>query len=218
MVDVGLGDVFGVPGQQVVEFRVDVFGRAILVDDAVGPGRIVGHGLEGAGVQRGVEPLSELVHGPVGGLVGDDNLVELPDGGAVDGVAAAYFDVDGAEGTHVVLRDGRQVVGVLAGAGEWNCGGYEALFDEGSGLGVVQPVGAFNDAGLDGPAAVQRRQAGVLDVRPLAEPLLAQVVIRREVAVRLRHQRRDGSPLSRSHGVMLLDAAKVGDIQNGQRV
>lgn len=47
---------------------VDVFGRAVLVDDAVGPGRVVGHGLEGAGVERGIKPLSELVHVPRAGL------------------------------------------------------------------------------------------------------------------------------------------------------
>ena len=54
-----------------------MFGWAVLVDDAVGPRRVVGQGLEGAGVQASFEPLSELVHGPVGGLVGDDDLVEF---------------------------------------------------------------------------------------------------------------------------------------------
>jgi len=41
-VDVGLGDVLAVPVQQVVEFGVDVFGRAVLVDDAVGRVRLLG--------------------------------------------------------------------------------------------------------------------------------------------------------------------------------
>ena len=45
-----LGDVIAVPREQVVEFRVDMFGRAILVDCPVGPCRVVGQRLEGAGV------------------------------------------------------------------------------------------------------------------------------------------------------------------------
>ena len=47
-VDVGLGRVFGVPCQQVVQFRVDMFRWAVLVDDAVGTGGVVGQRLEGA--------------------------------------------------------------------------------------------------------------------------------------------------------------------------
>ena len=61
VIDVGLGDVLAVPTRQVVQFRVNVFGWAVLVDAAVGPGRVVGHGLEGAGLKSGVEPLPELV-------------------------------------------------------------------------------------------------------------------------------------------------------------
>ena len=49
VVDAGLREVLAVLRKQVVESRVDVFGRAVLVDYAVGPGWIVGHGLEGAG-------------------------------------------------------------------------------------------------------------------------------------------------------------------------
>lgn len=37
VVGVGLGGVLAVPGEQVVEFRVNVFGWAVLVDAAVGP-------------------------------------------------------------------------------------------------------------------------------------------------------------------------------------
>ena len=40
MVDVGLGHVLVVPVEEVVEFGVDVFPRAVLVDDTVGPGRV----------------------------------------------------------------------------------------------------------------------------------------------------------------------------------
>ena len=78
VVGVGLGGVLAVPGEQVVEFRVNVFGWAVLVDAAVGPGRVVGQSLEGAGLKTGVEPLPELVHSAVGGLVRDDDS-----GGAV---------------------------------------------------------------------------------------------------------------------------------------
>ena len=112
--------------------------------------------------------------------MGDDNLVELPDGGAADGEAAPVLVVDGVEGRHVVLQDGKQVVRVLTGAGLWDCLGFEALFDKSASLGFVQPVDALDDAGLDGPAAVRRRQARALDVRPLVEPLVAQFIVRGE--------------------------------------
>ena len=58
MVDVRLGVVLGVPRQQVVKFGVDVFRRAVLVDDAAGPGRVVGQGLEGAGMGTSFEELA----------------------------------------------------------------------------------------------------------------------------------------------------------------
>ena len=77
--------------------------RAILVKYAVGPRRVVGHGLEGAGVESGVEPLAGLAHGPVGGLVGDDDLVELTDGREADWAVFSDLTVDGVEGRHVVL-------------------------------------------------------------------------------------------------------------------
>ena len=70
VVGVRLARVFAVPRQEVVQLGVDMLGRAVLVDDAVGPGGVVRHGLEGAGVEGGVEPVTELVHGPVGGSVG----------------------------------------------------------------------------------------------------------------------------------------------------
>ena len=57
-------------------------------------------------MQASVEPLTEVVHGPVGGLVGDDDLVELSDCRAADGTAVSDFAVDGAEGCQVVLQDG----------------------------------------------------------------------------------------------------------------
>ena len=164
VVGVGPFDVFAVLREQVVEFGVDVFRRTVLMDDAVGTGGVVGQGLEGAGVQASVKGFPLRGERPVGGLVGDDNLVELPDGCPADGVSAADFTVDGVEGRHVVLQDGQQVVRILASAAWWNGRGFEALFNEGPGLGFVQPVEAFKDAGLDGPAAVQRRQAGVSDL------------------------------------------------------
>lgn len=83
--------------------------------------------------------------------MGHDDLVELSDGGAAD----ANFAVDGVEGHHVVLQHGQQVVRILAGATRGNGGRFEALLDEDPGLGFVQPVQALDDAGLDGPMAVE---------------------------------------------------------------
>ena len=218
MVDIGLGRVLGVPRQQVVQLRVDVLGRAVLVDDAVRPGGIVGHRFEGAGMQGGVEPLPELIYGPVCRLVSGDDLVELADGRPADGVSSADFAVDGVEGCHVVLQDGEQVVLVLTGARRWNVIGFEAMFNESSRLGFVQAVDAFDDAGLDGPAAMQGGQASALDLRPVVEPLTVQSVFPREVVIGSWRQRRDGAPLSRRHCVMLLDLTKVDDVQNGQGI
>ena len=74
------------------------------------------------------------------------------------------------------------------------------------------------DAGLDGPAAVHNRQAGFVGARPMVEPLTPQVIVRREVTVRLGRQRCDGSSPSRHHGVILLDVSKAGDGRNGQGI
>ena len=188
-----------------------MFRRAVLVDDAIWPGGVVGHGLEGAGVEGGVEPLAELVHGPVGGLVGDHHLVQLPDGGTADGSAAADFAVDGVSRRHLVLQDGQEVVRILSSAGRWNGGRFETAGDEVTGLDFVQPVDALDDAGLYGPAPVKRRQVSVRDVGPSVEPLLAQVVILGEVAVGLRLQLGDGMPRSGRHGFELFGVAIVGD-------
>ncbi len=70
-------------------------------------GRVVGYPLEGAGLEAAVEPLSELVHGSVVGLMGDDDLVELSDGVAADGASAADLAVDGVQNRQVVLQDGQ---------------------------------------------------------------------------------------------------------------
>jgi len=70
-------------------------------------------------------------------MVGDHDLMQLPDGRAADGRAAAYLAVDGVECRHVV----HQVLGVLAGAGRQDRRGLEALLDEGFGLVFAQPVG-----------------------------------------------------------------------------
>ena len=78
-------------------------------------------------------------------------------------------------------------------------------------LGVVQAVEALDDAGFDGPAAVERGQAIVLGLRPLVEPLLAHVVVLGEIVLRMRLQRRDGVPALGRHGVMLFDVAMVVD-------
>ena len=137
-----------------------MFVRAARVDGTVGPGRVVGHELEGAGVERGIEPRSELVHGPVGGLLGDNDLVELPDCRVADGATVADFAMDSVEGCQVVL----QVVGILVGAGRRDCRGFEAVLDEGLDLAFAQPVDALDDAGLDGRAAVERRLASDLDL------------------------------------------------------
>ena len=180
-----------------------MFRRALFVQHAVGSGVVVGHGLEGAGVQHRVEPLPELVHGTVGGLVGNDDLVELPDGGAADGAAAVHFAVDGIEVCHVVLEDCQQVVGILSGAGRRDCGDLETLFDEGARFSFVQLAEALDDACLDGPAPVRRRQSVVCDVGLSVEPLLARVVILGEVAFRLRLDWGDEMPGSGSHGYVL---------------
>ena len=81
--------------------------------------------------------MSELVHGLVGGLVGDHDLMQLPDGRAADVAADADCVVDGVERRRVA----HQVLGVLAGAGRQDRRGLEALLDEGFGLVFAQPVG-----------------------------------------------------------------------------
>ena len=131
--------------------------------------------------------------------MGDDDLVQLLYRPPLDDALVACCAVDGLEDHHAVVQDGQEGVGILARAGEWNCGGFEALVNEGDGLGVVQPVEALDDAGLDGPAPVQRRQAVVRDAGPSVEPLLAQVVILGEVAVGLRLEWGDGMLGSGSH-------------------
>lgn len=146
-----------------------------------------------------VEPLAEPVHGPVGRLVGDDDLVDLPDGGAADGAPVADLAVDGAESRHVVLQDDQQVLGVLAGTGRRDRRGFEAMLDEGLGLAFVQLVNALDDAGLNGPTAVESGEAGTLDVGTAFEPLLLQVVVLREVVRRSWLQGHDGILVSSSH-------------------
>ena len=84
VVDVRLTDVLAVPGEQIVELGVDVFRRAVLVDD--------------------------------------DDLVQLPDGGAADRTPAADFTVHSVEGRHVVLQDGQEVVRILSGAATSSAG------------------------------------------------------------------------------------------------
>ena len=85
----------------------------------------------------------------------------------------------------MVLQDGQQVISILTGARLWDVLGLEALFHENSSLGLVEVVDAFNDPGLNCSAAVLRRQVGLLDARPLVEPLTAQVVVPGEVGLRL---------------------------------
>ncbi len=127
------------------------------MNDTVGLGGVVGHRLEGVAMQGGVEPLAEPVHGLAGGQVGDDYLLELSDGGASDGLSTAYRAVDGIESRQVFLQDVQQVVEV-ARAGLRDVRRLEAMLDEGSSLDVVQPVEAFDNAGLDGPRAVECRR------------------------------------------------------------
>ena len=50
VIDLGFRAVLPVPVEEVVELRVDVFRRAVLVNDAVGPGGVVGQRLECAGM------------------------------------------------------------------------------------------------------------------------------------------------------------------------
>ena len=105
VVNVGLGTALAVPVQEVIEFGVHMFGRAVLVDNSVGPGGIVGQRLEGAVFEASVEPTAELVHGPVGELIGTKRLVEAANGRAADGSTFADFTVDGLEGGRMVLLD-----------------------------------------------------------------------------------------------------------------
>ena len=88
-------------------------------------------------LESGVEPLSEPVHGPVGRLVGDYDLVQMPDGGAADGAPVADLAVDGTESRDVVLQEGQQVLRVLAGTERRDRRGSEAVLDENLGLGTV---------------------------------------------------------------------------------
>ena len=148
-------------------------------------------------MQRGVEPLAELVHGPAGRLVGDDYLMQLPAGRAADGATAAHLAVDGVYGRLVAVLDGQQVVGLLAGAARRNVRRFETMLDDGLGLAFVQPVDAIDDAGLDGPAAVQCCQAGVIDVWFVLELLLEQVIVLLGVVFWSWFQGRDWMPALR---------------------
>ena len=57
----------------------------------------------------------------------------------------------------VVVQDAQQVVRIVAGAGRWDGRWLETPFDKGLGLGFVQVVETLDDAGFDGPVAVERR-------------------------------------------------------------
>jgi hypothetical protein len=66
-----------VPIDEIIKFAVDLNWRAVLVNQSVGSGGIVGLRFEATVVKRSFEPLTELVNGSIRRLIAGQDLVQL---------------------------------------------------------------------------------------------------------------------------------------------
>jgi len=67
--------------------------------------------------------------------------------------------------------------GFLASAGLGDVPGFKALFNESPRLCFIQSADPFDDAGFDGPDAVECCEAAVSYVCPAVEPLVTEGVV-----------------------------------------
>ena len=174
--------------QQPIQLGADLLGRAVLVDVAVLPARVVGTDLVVAPAQRDLDPSPGEAFDPDGGrLMPGQELVERLEGVMAERTLSGRQVEDGLQRLVLVLEQTAQrVIREVAGHAVRATDPFESFGDELLGDAPPQVVEILDLAGLDGERALPLAEpdvhegsvgALVLELLPRRLPLLDELAI-----------------------------------------